>query len=187
MRLLCWWILGALIVLSVKNVLVCYQVINPQSNQSKCVLLMVVCYNATESFLVVGGVFRLLFSVLISRFCHWGVMTLFWGMNWLEINSPMTVHWLKKSLSFWTEGRIICLQGIKDSSPQCCLVWSNYEQAVPEHFGSSVYVIEGVDLDIPHIIQTLLVEFVHLFEEPQGLPPRRDFDHSIPLLAWLGH
>ena len=34
----------------------------------------------------------------------------------------------------------------------------------------------------PSEIQDLLLEFDTLFEEPQGLPPKRTFDHTIPLL-----
>lgn len=52
------------------------------------------------------------------------------GMDWLEHNSLMNVRWLKKSLSFWTAGRRICLQGIKDSTPQCSMVWSKSEKDI---------------------------------------------------------
>lgn len=61
----------------------------------------------------------------------------------------MTVHWLKKSLSLWTEGRRICLQGIKDSSPQCCLVWQNSEQELQEHLKALVCTMEESELDMP--------------------------------------
>ena len=35
---------------------------------------------------------------------------------------------------------------------------------------------------IPSPIMQFLRDFDHLFEEPQGLPPCRAFDHSIPLM-----
>lgn len=44
-------------------------------------------------------------------------------MDWLEQCSPMTVHWLKKLMSFWYQGRRVCLQGIRTELNQCCLVW----------------------------------------------------------------
>ena len=31
-------------------------------------------------------------------------------------------------------------------------------------------------------MQDLIKEFEALFEEPKGLPPKREFDHAIPLL-----
>lgn len=39
------------------------------------------------------------------------------GIDWLEQHSPMTVHWLKKVLSFWYQGCHVCLNGIKPESP----------------------------------------------------------------------
>lgn len=45
-----------------------------------------------------------------------------------------------------------------------------------------VYAMEAMASDLPQPIRSLPVEFEQLFEEPQGLPPRREFDHSIPLL-----
>jgi hypothetical protein len=34
----------------------------------------------------------------------------------------------------------------------------------------------------PTEMQALITEFTSLFDEPQGLPPQREFDHAIPLL-----
>lgn len=54
---------------------------------------------------------------------------------------------------------------------------------MPESESSlSLYVIEKMENGIPQPVKQLLEEFEHLFQKPQGLPPHRAFDHSIPLL-----
>lgn len=109
------------------------------------------------------------------------------GMDWLEQHSPMNVNWLKKTLSFWCEGKKVCLHGIKFPQSQCCMVWLSQLKDSGDimSFGQelSLCLIETVELDMPQPIQSLLTEFDHLFYDPQGLPPRRPFDHTIPLLA----
>lgn len=109
------------------------------------------------------------------------------GIDWLEQHCPMNIHWLKKILSFQYQGRRVCLQGIKPSFTQCCLVWQQQlEQPESNQQATSLLSLGAVtssETDIPLCIAQLLEEFSHLFSEPQGLPPPRVFDHAIPLLA----
>lgn len=42
--------------------------------------------------------------------------------------------------------------------------------------------VHATELPVPSAIADLLREYNHLFDEPRGLPPRRAFDHTIPLL-----
>ncbi|RLN36021.1 polyprotein [Panicum miliaceum] len=42
---------------------------------------------------------------------------------------------------------------------------------------------EGVEQHIPDSMQVLLHKYAKLFDEPQGLPPHRPFDHAIPLMS----
>jgi hypothetical protein len=45
-------------------------------------------------------------------------------------------------------------------------------------------VLPAADLNsIPLQIQSLTHQYGHLFKEPTGLPPQREDDHHIPLLA----
>jgi len=41
---------------------------------------------------------------------------------------------------------------------------------------------EKIEETCPVPVQSLLTEFQELFEDPQGLPPSRQFDHAIPLM-----
>ena len=38
-------------------------------------------------------------------------------------------------------------------------------------------------LSVSPVVQPLLEEFAHLFTPPLGLPPSRNCDHTIPLIA----
>lgn len=39
------------------------------------------------------------------------------GMDWLQPLSPMTCHWMQKTLSFVYEGKHICIQGVQNAQP----------------------------------------------------------------------
>lgn len=41
------------------------------------------------------------------------------GMDWLEIHSPMWVHWKRKQLRFSHQGKRITLRGVKDNLTHC--------------------------------------------------------------------
>ena len=42
-------------------------------------------------------------------------------------------------------------------------------------------------LDLPIEIKELWTQFAHVFEAPKGLPPRRKYDHTIPLTPGTTH
>lgn len=90
-------------------------------------------------------------------------------------------------LSFSHQGRNVCLQGIKSDLRQCCLIWQQQQgtqggnQPMTSLF--SLGAMEDTDRDIPPSILQIVNEFDHLFSEPQGLPPQRAFDHTIPLIS----
>ncbi|WVZ95539.1 LOW QUALITY PROTEIN: hypothetical protein U9M48_041292 [Paspalum notatum var. saurae] len=82
------------------------------------------------------------------------------GMDWLEMHSPMQVHWKQKWLSIPNDDKFIVLQGLFPEVPDGVMT-----ESVP---------LEG---------QRLLSEFEALFAEPTELPPPRHCDHEIPLIA----
>lgn len=110
------------------------------------------------------------------------------GMAWLEDHSPMWVDWKKKRLRFSHEGRRITLQGIKDKNMGCSQVTPAQLQQMLK-IGAVCHMMELYPIHeeepssaIPPVVVQLLDRFKDRFEEPQGLPPRRQFDHHINLL-----
>lgn len=90
-------------------------------------------------------------------------------------------------LSFCYKGRGVCLQGIKPSGSQCCVVWTEQHINLAGGLNTgqllALGTLSNTENEIPLSIVQLLREFDHLFVEPQGLPPRRVFDHAIPLMT----
>uniref|UniRef100_A0A0A9BU64 Uncharacterized protein n=1 Tax=Arundo donax TaxID=35708 RepID=A0A0A9BU64_ARUDO len=96
------------------------------------------------------------------------------GMDWLELYSPMKVHWKHKWMSIPYQGGTTFLQGLISELPK----------------GSVLEVVQlmalsGSDSEqqplLPEI-QQLIDDFADVFEPPTGLPPSRSCDHVIPLI-----
>lgn len=95
------------------------------------------------------------------------------GLDWLASFSPMQVHWAQKWISIPYENATAVLIGDAAELPvgsviQLCLLQD------------SVAPVDAQPL-LP-AVQDLVTEFASLFEPVSGLPPRRDCDHSIPLI-----
>ena len=94
------------------------------------------------------------------------------GLDWLEKYSPMKVHWGQQWISFAYQGSTVLIQGSDaavlppDTVIELCQVTS---------------VVSEVQR-FPADIQALLDQYADLFEIPTSLPPRRQCDHSIPLV-----
>lgn len=109
------------------------------------------------------------------------------GMDWLEHQSPMTVHWKDKVLSFEHQGKTVTLWGVQGSGQQCGMVsavelFSLIREEAVTHLVQLCSVEAKENDSLPKAIDDLLEEFVDLFAEPKGLPPPRFCDHSIPLI-----
>lgn len=96
------------------------------------------------------------------------------GMDWLEQFCPMKIHWREKWLSLPYQGRSIVLQG-------------KFQHPPNQDLFHVVYLLNSVDNDssetpVDPRIASVLQQFQTLFEAPQGLPPTRSCDHSIPLI-----
>lgn len=110
------------------------------------------------------------------------------GMDWLEAHSPMHVHWGAKLLQFSRDGQQISLHGVQPQLQQCCQLAPEQLFALFDH--NDVHqIVQLCTVDcaedsevLPGAVSELLQQFAYLFEDPIGLPPQREFDHSIPLI-----
>jgi hypothetical protein len=95
------------------------------------------------------------------------------GMDWLEAFSPMRVSWKDKWMSIPYGSGFRFLKGMASIDSDSSLL--------------QLFSISSVESStsvppVPPPVQELLDEFSSLFAEPTTLPPRRNCDHSIPLV-----
>jgi hypothetical protein len=95
------------------------------------------------------------------------------GMDWLEAFSPMRVSWKDKWMSIPYGSGFRLLKGMASIDSDSSLLQLFSISSVE----SSTFVPP-----VPPPVQELLDEFSSLFAEPTTLPPRRNCDHSIPLV-----
>ncbi|WVZ71633.1 hypothetical protein U9M48_020200 [Paspalum notatum var. saurae] len=111
------------------------------------------------------------------------------GMDWLETHSPMWINWHKKQMRFTYKGARITLKGLKDCTSQCLPLKSSKLKGLIKRQGVAqlVHLCSVKDAvtqsQLPDSVQQLLTAHDHLFQQPQSLPPSREFDHQIPLMA----
>ncbi|XP_020184893.1 uncharacterized protein [Aegilops tauschii subsp. strangulata] len=112
------------------------------------------------------------------------------GMDWLEQFSPMSCHWLDKTLTFEHHSAMITLQGVRPKQHE------QVEEIEPEQLrkwqaGNNIWYMAVLDLPrspepqatkIPPSVQSVLTDFADVFAEPKGLPPQRRYDHAITLV-----
>lgn len=91
------------------------------------------------------------------------------GLDWLSNHSPMTIDWEYHWLSFVHEGKDVTLLGTAAMLPEitivelCSLLSTRSEPVDPA-------------------VQLVLDQFQQVFAAPTELPPRRAYDHTIPLI-----
>lgn len=94
-------------------------------------------------------------------------------MDWLQALSPMRVDWDHKWLAIHYKGATVVLQGLPRIVPSYTMVelWllNSPGQSAPQ---------APIHPQIPSLLQ----QFAILFEDLKGLPPSRDYDHTIPLV-----
>jgi hypothetical protein len=94
------------------------------------------------------------------------------GMDWLEVFSPMKVHWKHKWLALPYQGATAILQGITLAIPEEIIV----------HICS---IVDPTPLPADSVrpeVAVILEEFAMVFQPLSQLPPERACDHVIPLI-----
>lgn len=111
------------------------------------------------------------------------------GMDWLQSHNPMGIDWVGKRLAFWDQGKLVTLEGIRAPIGSCQEVKPQELHSMLQHAEVATMVeiqsLEGQasgKVLVPEEIEALVAEFAELFKEPEGLPPTRQFDHTIPLM-----
>jgi hypothetical protein len=110
------------------------------------------------------------------------------GFDWLKSCSPINHHWADKTMQFVHNGEQILLQGLRPTHSQLEEVPVN--RMLKWLSGNDVWALAVVDTlplpeqesTLPIAVQEALKEFQDVFEDPKGLPPEREYDHSILLL-----
>lgn len=111
------------------------------------------------------------------------------GMEWLETFSPMWVDWRRKKLRFTYHNQRLTFIGVKDQINSGKLIIAKQMQGLYKD-GAIAQIVQLCQAEVPaHAGQTyppeidqVIAEFKERFDELQGLPPHRQFDHNIPLL-----
>lgn len=94
------------------------------------------------------------------------------GMDWLELHSPMKVHWKHKWMAVPYKDTTTFIQGIVPHLPEEVLV----------HVCSVTEVDTESATTVHPEIEVLLHDFAVVFQPLSSLPPKRYCDHEIPLL-----
>ena len=111
------------------------------------------------------------------------------GMDWLEMHSPMEIHWKHKWMSFLHQTVKITLQGVQPDLTSFHPISSSDVSVLQKKDDLwcilQLYSIhqEYSTLNLPPEISELVTKFSELFEKPTGLPPKRPYDHSVQLVA----
>jgi hypothetical protein len=112
------------------------------------------------------------------------------GMDWLQAHNPMGLDWVGKRMAFWDNGKLVLLTGVRSDTASC----KEVDPKVLANMLQQAMVANMVQVQcqtaeetqsatLPEEIAAVLTEFDQVFAEPDGLPPPRQFDHAIPLVA----
>jgi hypothetical protein len=97
------------------------------------------------------------------------------GMDWLQSHSPMKIDWVNKWMHIRYAGEDVQIHGLYSSLPELSVI---EVFMVQDEVSDAACLVQTT---MPEFVQQLLDSFQHLFAEPNELPPRRAYDHSIPL------
>lgn len=109
------------------------------------------------------------------------------GMDWLVGLGVMKIDWEQKWLEYLDNGFPVKIQGVQSKVDECHLISGDQLKGLYKAGGLMHLFQVARDHSnsvpvIPDSVQHVLTEFASVFETPQGLPPRRQCDHYIPLL-----
>ncbi|XP_039069068.1 uncharacterized protein LOC120215444 [Hibiscus syriacus] len=107
------------------------------------------------------------------------------GVDWMKKYSPLLMDFIHMTLSFQKDGEKITLRG-GQNSPIIKLISDSKLQKLMEKnsdISGEIFMLSGeINTEmVPVELHDLLEEYSVVFEEPKGMPPLREHDHSITL------
>ncbi|XP_042964611.1 uncharacterized protein LOC122298826 [Carya illinoinensis] len=107
------------------------------------------------------------------------------GVQWLKTLGSITWNFLDMSMSFTWEGQAIKLKGLTSATIQMLVGAKGFKTDFVNKQGWFFQLMlidhEPTKVCVEGPVSAVLEEFADVFEEPVGLPPRREFDHPINL------
>ncbi|XP_019191750.1 PREDICTED: uncharacterized protein LOC109186281 [Ipomoea nil] len=118
------------------------------------------------------------------------------GMDWIDNFAPIPLHTRPPGISFHKDGRRVLLKGmtkgvtLHSATKKEIRRWKKegvqgfWVQSTPQlaRNDGSLYYQQIDSLPSNPELAKILQDFQDLFAEPKTLPPRRPFDHEIPLM-----
>ena len=118
------------------------------------------------------------------------------GMEWLATTGTMKIHWPSINMTFWIGTKQTSLKGdLSLIRVECSLrtiekTWEkedqgfllelqNYDIEMNDDLEEE-QEIKGDKEDTP--MRFLLQQYLDIFENPKGLPPKREVDHRIMVM-----
>ncbi|KAJ3685964.1 hypothetical protein LUZ61_015128 [Rhynchospora tenuis] len=110
------------------------------------------------------------------------------GMDWLAQHGPMTIDWQLGQLQLFQSGKPMVFQ-VQNEVAEVKLCQAQLQSTKELKKGSLmllahimvVHDCPPVAIPVSPQLQSVLLEFDHIFQEPSELPPKRSIDHAIPL------
>ncbi|XP_039056733.1 uncharacterized protein LOC120199783 [Hibiscus syriacus] len=107
------------------------------------------------------------------------------GVDWMEEFSHILMDFKAKTISFEKDGKAVVIRGTKKLPLIKPITGEKFQKLVEKdtELTGEIYLLNAEVQDnlIPLPLQELLEEFNEVFEEPKGMPHRRQHDHAIVL------
>ncbi|MCH83576.1 RNA-directed DNA polymerase (Reverse transcriptase) [Trifolium medium] len=111
------------------------------------------------------------------------------GIEWLSTLGDMIVNWQQQTMSFWRNKKWVTLQGIDGGGKGVVALQSilskpklNNQEVLWGMKGEEMGQMQELTSGQQKELQSLLHKYERVFQEPSGLPPKRNKEHAINLI-----
>ncbi len=107
------------------------------------------------------------------------------GIDWLKKHGRVTFDYSNNSVSFNKDGKAVTVEGITESAKLKSIGAKQWLKAGMQGHCCAIAQLkvstEQGEEHMPVEVQKVLELHAHIFQDPKGLPPKRNQDHRIPL------